>query len=141
MPTLIQHMGAITAFDEAPPAHGLSHLCCSAAIRQDRIYILVVTEAGHLLEYTLPQSEIVAKVSLWQSIIIAAVERLELCMIAGLTSSCLMLSAEFSGSANGRFGGLLSQRYSHRLALPVGQFWSAKYAFPNLIELLFCLWS
>ena len=66
MPTLIQHMGAISAFDEAPPAHGLSHLCCTAAVRQDRVYVLVITEAGHLLEYTLPESEIVAKVCvLW----------------------------------------------------------------------------
>lgn len=63
MPTLIQHIGAITAFEEAPPAHGLSHLCCTAAIRHDRIYALVITEAGHLLEYTRPESEIVAKVS------------------------------------------------------------------------------
>ena len=62
MPTLVQHIGAITAFEEAPPAHGLSHLCCTAAIRHDRIYALVITEAGHLLEYTRPESEIVAKV-------------------------------------------------------------------------------
>lgn len=64
MPTLIQHIGAISAFDEAPPAHGLSHICCSAAVRHDRTYVLVLTEAGLLLEYTLPESEVVAKVSL-----------------------------------------------------------------------------
>lgn len=59
LPEVVQRIGPVGDPRDTPPAHALSHLCGTCTLRGDRVFLLVSTEAGHVLEYTLPESEVV----------------------------------------------------------------------------------